>query len=695
MCLPLIYDRFSCYRANIKQQVEKEKDVIKPLTSLPEVVSGWNDDMDDDEIPSKSVEDYDSDLEENNDANNDPEHPEGKKQIEPLPRIDHSLITYPSFRRRFYSANAQTENTDNTLQLRNSLDISVSSTPAISVPSPVRSFSDLASCFNPQLLTEIQRLGFDSPTPIQAQALPIILSGYDMIGLAQTGSGKTFAYVWPILVHVLAQPQMNIGDGPIALVLAPTRELTTQIFTETKRFAKLFNIRIVAVYGGPGKHEMSRALQEDTPEIVIATPGRLIELIKGKSTNLKRVTIAVLDEADRMFELGFEYQMRSILQNIRPDRQLLMFSATMRQRIESFAREMLDANNHIRVSIGRIGQANADIKQQVLLFTTLEDKYSWLIGNIDSFLAEGKVLVFAGSKIDTEAMVQKLQAFLHQTRGLDIPIGCLHGDKDTTDRLKTIRMFVKNEIHVLIATDVAARGLDVKDIQTVINYDTPRNIETYVHRIGRTGRMNINGVTPGTAYTLLLPKESSFACDLVQNLRLSSQPVPEELTKLAMTDAKWHRISGHRGGGSASSKGGSGGGSRGGLGTANVGPAMTSAMMAGSSSGNNSSAGSAYAAQPRSSSSASASAATQPRLSAPPPVAARQSRFDRPAPPTSGPVLKGFVKASSSYSSVQTQSPPPPQQALQQQPVVEIHQARSEDSTAEAVAGRKRSRWDA
>lgn len=202
---------------------------------------------------------------------------------------------------------------------------------------------------------EIEKVGYTAPTAIQAQTIPLALSGLDVIGLAKTGSGKTLAYIWPIIVHIMHQPQMQLGDGPIALVLAPTRELASQIFTEAKKFTKVYNIRSTVIYGGAGKFEMSKSLKE-SPELVIATPGRLIEMIKNKSTNLARCTIAVLDEADRMFEMGFEYQMRSIVQHIRPhDRQILMFSATMKRKIEGFAREILNRDS-VRVVIGSIGK---------------------------------------------------------------------------------------------------------------------------------------------------------------------------------------------------------------------------------------------------------------------------------------------------------------------------------------------------
>lgn len=200
-----------------------------------------------------------------------------------------------------------------------------------------------------------------------------------------------------------------------------------------------------------------------------------------------------------MFEMGFEYQMLSIVNNIRPDRQVLMFSATMKRKIESFARNIL--RNEVKVVVGKPGQANADIAQKVELFGHESEKLGWLRANIDEFAADGKVLIFVLSKAGTEEVTFELKKWF-QRRQLQINVDCLHGDKDQSLRTKIMHNFTRNSerndaLTILVATDIAARGLDVKDIRTVINYDVAKNIETYVHRIGRTGRMGVEGVTPG------------------------------------------------------------------------------------------------------------------------------------------------------------------------------------------------------
>lgn len=244
--------------------------------------------------------------------------------------MDHNLIEYPPVKFNLYREHESVSalNEPEVEAARAGLDVHVS---GWQVPRPVVSVEHLG--FPRQLQEAIRKAGFTQLTAIQSQALPAALSGRDVLGLAQTGSGKTMAFVWPLIVHILDQPMMQTGDGPIGLVLAPTRELCVQIFSESRRFAKVFNIRVCAVFGGAAKYEMKKALLE-YPELLIATPGRLIDMIEMKATNLQRVTLLVIDEADRLLEMGFEVQVRSIMRNVRPIRQTLMFSATMKKRIE-------------------------------------------------------------------------------------------------------------------------------------------------------------------------------------------------------------------------------------------------------------------------------------------------------------------------------------------------------------------------
>lgn len=536
----------------IRMQVEKDISNSCPSSSETPV-----------EILSKDFLDCDDDAgyEEMNSVNQSDEEydpddyfqgsvkkkPSNKMKIEPLPPFDHSSVQYLSFKKNFYVSPVPSPSTQEIAELRSSLNISVVGNSSIG---PIRNFDEFH--FPRQIVAEIRHQGFEAPTPIQSQAVPLVMSGYDVIALAQTGSGKTLSFVWPLIVHILDQPPRRTThlEGPIGLILAPTRELVSQIYHEAKKYTKTVNITVCAIYGGAGKYEMTKALQEQ-PELVVATPGRLIDLLKDQATNLRRCTMVVLDEADRMLDMGFESQMRSIVQQIRPDRQTLLFSATMKKKIESLARELLI--HPIRVSVGWIGQANPDIRQIVEIFPNISSKHAWLMSHLDAFVADGKVLLFVSRIEDTEELRRSLTRYF-QSRQLAIAIECLHGDMDSYDRSNVLRRFGKrihadaingnndNEIHVLIATDVASRGLDIKDIRTVINYQVPKNIETHIHRIGRTGRMGVEGVTPGIAYSLLLSTETSFAVDLVQNLRLSKQPVAPELQIMAERDPKWSHI---------------------------------------------------------------------------------------------------------------------------------------------------------
>lgn len=269
-----------------------------------------------------------------------------------------------------------------------------------------------------------------------------------------------------------------------------------------------------------------QALKEGA-EIVVATPGRIIDHIKGNSTNLQRVTFLVLDEADRMFELGFEPQVRSVCNHVRPDRQTLLFSATFRKRIEKLAKDAL--KDPIRISQGVTGQANEDVTQHVLLFTDQQTKRDWLYKHLVELLSAGSVLVFVTKKVDAEVVANDLKV-----KEFDCLL--LHGDMEQAERNKVLIAFKKNECSLLVATDVAARGLDIPHVRTVINFDTARDIDTHTHRIGRTGRAGMHG----NAYTLLTEKDKEFAGHIVRNLEAAHQEVPQEVLDLALQSA-WFR----------------------------------------------------------------------------------------------------------------------------------------------------------
>ncbi|CAH0481757.1 unnamed protein product [Peronospora belbahrii] len=453
-----------------------------------------------------------------------------KKVMEVLTPIDHSTIQYEPFRKTFYTLHNETAALDEhqVAQIRAELNVKVHGTH---VPAPVRSFMHLG--FDRKMLQMLMKLGLEAPTAIQSQAFPVALSGRDLIGIAKTGSGKTLAFTLPMVRHVMDQRELERGEGPIAVVLAPTRELAHQTYVQAKKFLAVYGASCAAVYGGAGKWEQVQALKKGV-EVVVATPGRLIEMIRKKTAPMNRVTFVVLDEADRMFEMGFEPQLRSVMGQVRPDRQTLMFSATFRRRIESLALDVL--TNPVKLTIGQVGQANEDIRQIAVVLPGHGAKWPWLMAHIRNLVDEGRLLIFAGSKAGCEELAKNLATAFPAASAL-----CLHGDKTQQERAQALAKFKQGECRVLVATDVAARGLDVKDVKNVVNFDVAKNIDTHVHRIGRTGRMGLEGFELGTAYTLVTRNEAQFAAQLVYNMDVSGQPISLELLALAKRDARFRR----------------------------------------------------------------------------------------------------------------------------------------------------------
>nr|XP_027126220.1 DEAD-box ATP-dependent RNA helicase 20-like [Coffea arabica] len=383
------------------------------------------------------------------------------------------------------------------------------------VPKPIRMFHE--ANFPDYCLEVIARLGFVEPTPIQSQGWPMALKGRDLIGIAETGSGKTLAYMLPALVHVSAQPRLAQGDGPIVLVLAPTRELAVQIQEEAMKFGS--RIRSTCIYGGAPKGPQIRDLKRGV-EIVIATPGRLIDMLEAQHTNLKRVTYLVLDEADRMLDMGFEPQIRKIVSQIRPDRQTLYWSATWPREVEALARQFL--RNPYKVIIGSAElKANQSIRQIIEIVTDVE-KYTRLIRLLKEVMDGSRILIFVETKKGCDQVTRQL-------RMDGWPALSIHGDKSQDERDWVLADFKSGRNPIMIATDVAARGLDVKDIKCVVNYDFPSSLEDYVHRIGRTGRA---GAT-GTAFTFFTHANGKFARDLIKILRDAGQIIPPDLSAMA------------------------------------------------------------------------------------------------------------------------------------------------------------------
>lgn len=286
------------------------------------------------------------------------------------------------------------------------------------VPRPITSFDEAG--FPEYILSEIRAMGFAAPSPIQCQAWPMALSGRDLVAVAETGSGKTISFALPAMVHINAQPLLAPGDGPIVLILAPTRELAVQTQAECTKFGKSSRIRNTAVYGGVPKGQQIRDLQRGA-EIVVATPGRLIDMLESGKTNLKRVTYLVMDEADRMLDMGFEPQIRKIVSQIRPDRQTLLFSATWPKEVQRLAMDFL--RDFIQVNIGSMElTANHNVEQHVEVMTDFE-KRGKLVKLLDMISQENaKVLIFVGTK----RVADDLTKFLRQDGW---PALAIHGDK--------------------------------------------------------------------------------------------------------------------------------------------------------------------------------------------------------------------------------------------------------------------------
>ncbi|KAJ3086679.1 ATP-dependent RNA helicase dbp2, partial [Quaeritorhiza haematococci] len=318
------------------------------------------------------------------------------------------------------------------------------------IPRPVSTFEEAS--FPPYVLKEVQAAGFKFPTPIQSQGWPMALSGRDVVGIAETGSGKTLAYTLPAIVHINAQPLLKPGDGPIVLILAPTRELALQIQQECSKFGSSSKIKNTCLYGGVSRGPQIRELSRGV-EIVIATPGRLIDMIEAGKTNLKRVTYLVMDEADRMLDMGFEPQIRKIVDQIRPDRQTLMWSATWPKEVQALARDYL--KQYIQVNIGSLELSASHNVKQIIEIISESDKRSRLVRLLEKVVdprEPSKVIIFTGTK-------RKADEITYYLRNDGFSALAIHGDKKQQERDWVMQEFKSGKAPILIATDVAARGL--------------------------------------------------------------------------------------------------------------------------------------------------------------------------------------------------------------------------------------------
>ncbi|KAK1236709.1 pre-mRNA processing RNA-helicase [Marasmius sp. AFHP31] len=445
-----------------------------------------------------------------------------KAKKKELAIVDHTRVKYEPFRKEFYipppDIAAMTDEEAELLRLElDSIKIR-----GVDCPRPVTKWSHFglpASC-----LEVIKKLNYTAPTSIQAQAVPAIMSGRDVIGVAKTGSGKTIAFLLPLFRHIKDQRPLEQMEGPIAIVMTPTRELAVQIHRECKPFLKVLNLRAVCAYGGSPIKDQIAELKKGA-EIIVCTPGRMIDLLtanSGRVTNLKRVTYVVLDEADRMFDMGFEPQVMKIVNNIRPDRQTVLFSATFPKQMDSLARKIL--RKPLEITVGGRSVVAAEI-EQIVEVRQEESKFTRLLeilGQMYNEDPEARTLIFVDRQEAADNLLRELmrKGYLCMS---------LHGGKDQVDRDSTIADFKSGVVPIVIATSVAARGLDVKQLKLVINYDAPNHMEDYVHRAGRTGRAG----NKGTCVTFITPEQERYSVDIYRAVKASNAPIPKELEELA------------------------------------------------------------------------------------------------------------------------------------------------------------------
>ncbi|KAM7372341.1 hypothetical protein PAMP_009518 [Pampus punctatissimus] len=449
--------------------------------------------------------------------------PPGKKFGNPGDRLRKKrwdLDELPKFEKNFYSEHLEVQRMSqyDLEEYRRKKEITVRGSGC---PKPITNFHQAQ--FPQYVMDVLMQQNFKEPTAIQAQGFPLALSGRDMVGIAQTGSGKTLSYLLPAIVHINHQPYLERGDGPICLVLAPTRELAQQVQQVAYDYGKSSRIKSTCVYGGAPKGPQIRDLERGV-EICIATPGRLIDFLEAGKTNLRRCTYLVLDEADRMLDMGFEPQIRKIVDQIRPDRQTLMWSATWPKEVRQLAEDFL--KDYVQINVGALElSANHNILQIVDVCMESE-KDNKLIQLMEEIMAEkeNKTIIFVETKKRCDDLTRRM-------RRDGWPAMCIHGDKSQPERDWVLTEFRSGKAPILIATDVASRGLDVEDVKFVINYDYPNSSEDYIHRIGRTAR----STNKGTAYTFFTPGNLRQARELIRVLEEARQAINPKLLQLVDT----------------------------------------------------------------------------------------------------------------------------------------------------------------
>lgn len=392
------------------------------------------------------------------------------------------------------------------------------------IPPPIESFSD--ENIHKTVAENIERAKYNHPTPVQKHSIPIVCAGRDLMSCAQTGSGKTAAFLVPMISHLLHHPPPPQSYGgsrsrtcPSALVMSPTRELSTQIFDESRKFTFRTAIRPTVAYGGANIRDQISELRRGC-DLLIATPGRLVDLMERGHVSLSSIRYLCLDEADRMLDMGFEPQIRRIVEQADmpvEGRQTLMFSATFPIEIQRLAGDFLD--DYVFLAVGRVGSTTDNITQRVELVEE-QDKHSVLLDILTG--VEGLTLIF----VETKRMADQLEYFLERE---GFPATSIHGDRSQMEREDALRTFKNGTTPYIVATDVASRGLDIPNVAHVVNFDLPNDIDSYVHRIGRTGRAGNTGI----ATSFVNYQHANIARDLLELLSESQQEVPPWLESLA------------------------------------------------------------------------------------------------------------------------------------------------------------------
>jgi ATP-dependent RNA helicase RhlE len=370
-------------------------------------------------------------------------------------------------------------------------------------------FNDLELA--PEVLRAVRDAGYTHPTPIQQQAIPLALAGRDLIGLAQTGTGKTAGFTLPIVHNLISAPLADSKGEAVhrvrVLILTPTRELAVQVEESFRKYGKYTDLRVVPIYGGVGIEPQTKTLRNGV-DVIVATPGRLLDHMERQNVVFDDLEVLVLDEADRMLDMGFAPQLNRIVSEIPKYRQTLLFSATMSPEVEALARKYL--RKPVVVQVGRRSEAASTVTHAV--YPVPRERKTTLLVELLKKAAMDSVLIFTRTKHGADRVVNHLN-------DNGIAATAMHADKSQGERTRALEGFKAGEIRVLVATDIAQRGLDVSGITHVINYDVPQQPEDYVHRIGRTGR----AAATGDAYTFMAPDEIAMVRTIE---RMIGQQIP-------------------------------------------------------------------------------------------------------------------------------------------------------------------------